>query len=357
MKGWREWMRQFLEVCAKLRKVRLLLCLFAAACALSAQNPEALLAEGVEQFHEGKYASALDRFTEALKLSPADARAIAYQQLTRAVLGDCAQTLNELVLQARRNPDPELRRQSGLYAVRCLSARGDFPEALPLLADLLNRNPNDADVLYEAAETFNRSYNISIVNLFQRDPSSYRVNQLSAEIMETQGRFGDAATQWKKAIEKNPNALRLHEQLGRAILRESQSPEALENARAAFEAELKLNPQDAVAELDLGKVFFSQQKLDEAAACLEKSLALRPTLAEALVALARVRSSQQKPDAAVKLLQKAIQISPGLEMAHTELIRIYREQGKTKDAQREQAEIERQKKAGTNEALDRLRAK
>jgi hypothetical protein len=44
-------------------------------------------------------------------------------------------------------------------------------------------------------------------------------------------------------------------------------------------------------------------------------------------------------------------------MAHTELVRIYREQGKTKDAQREQAEIERQKKAGTNEALDRLRAK
>lgn len=342
--------------CAKLRKVRLLFCLLAAATALWAQNAEALLSEGVEQFQKGKYAAALDTFSEVLKLSPADARAITYQQLTRAVLGDCVRPLNELVLQAKRNPDPELRRQAGIHAVRCLAARGDFPEALPLLADLLNRNPNDADVLYEAAETFNRAYNISILALFQRDPSSYRVNQLSAEILEAQGRFADAVTQWKKAIDKSPAALRLHEQLGRALLREA-AGDSLENARIAFEAELKLNPQSASAELELGKVLLSEEKADEAAARFENAIQLRPTFAEAMLALARVRSTQRKLEAAVKLLQQALQISPGLEPAHSELIRIYRELGKTKDAQREQAEMERQKKAATNEALDRLRVK
>jgi len=337
--------------------VRLLLCLFAAAAALSAQNAETLLTAGVEQFQNGKYAAALDTFTEVLKLSPADARAITYQQLTRAVLGDCARTINELVLQAKRNPAPELRRLAGIYAVRCLAERGDYPEALPLLAELLNRNPNDADVLYEAAETFNRAYSVSILELFQRDPSSYRVNQLSAEILESQRRFSDAEAQWSKAIEKNPTALGLHEQLGRTLLREGQSPEALESARAAFEAELKLNPQNAPAELELGRVLFNQQKLEEAAVCLEKSLQLRPLLADAMVVLARVKSAQQKPEPAIKLLQKALDIAPGLEAARTELIRIYREQGKTKDAQRQQAELEKQKKAGVNEALDRLRAK
>ena len=331
--------------------------MFAAAAALSAQNAETLLTAGVEQFQNGKYAAALDTFTEVLKVSPADARAITYQQLTRAILGDCARTINELVLQAKRNPDSELRRMAGIYSVRCLAARGDYPEALPLLADLLNRNPNDADVLYEAAETFNHAYNVSILELFRRDPSSYRVNQLSAEILDSQGRFSDAVAQWNKAIEKSPTALRLHEQLGRTLLRESQSPEALENARAAFEAELKLNPQDAQAELELGKLLFSQQKLSEAAACLEKSLQLRPLLADAMVVLARVKSGQQKPEPAIKLLQKALEIAPALESAHTELIRIYRELGKNKDAQRQQAELEKQKKAGTNEALERLRAK
>jgi tetratricopeptide (TPR) repeat protein len=337
--------------------VRHLLFLFAAG-ALLAQNAESLLTEGTEQFQKGNYTAALNTFTEVLKLSPADARAIAYQQLTRAMLGDCARTINDLMLQAKRNPDPNLRRLAGIQAVHCLAAQGDYPEALPLLADLLNRNPNDADVLYEAAEIFNRAYNVSIVQLFERDPSSYRVNQLSAEILENQGRFAEAVGQWNKAIEKSPTALRLHEQLGRALLREApQSPETLEHARTAFEAELKLNPQNALAELELGKIFFNQQKLDEAAASLEKSLQLRPLLAEAMVVLARVKNAQQKSEPAIKLLQRALQIAPGSEAAHTELIRIYRQLGKTKDAQREQAEMEKQKKAGANDALDRLRSK
>ena len=324
---------------------------------LLAQNPEGLLSEGIEQFQKGKYGAALETFTEVLNISPADARAIAYQQLTRAVLGDCAGTLNELVLQARRNPDPSLRRQSGIYAVRCLAARNDFPEALVLLADLLNRNPNDADVIYEAAETFNRAYNYSVYELFQRDPSSYRANQLSAQILETQGRFSEAVVQWKKAIEKQPAAFRLHEQLGRALLRESSAPEALENAKSAFETELNLNPQNALAHFELGQVLVSQQKSDDAVAHFEKSLQLRPGLTEAMVALARVRNAQKDPNAALKLLRRAIEVSPALDSAHTELIRTLMDMGKDKEAQREQTLWEKQKKAAVNEHLESLHAK
>jgi tetratricopeptide (TPR) repeat protein len=341
-------------------KVRLLFCLFTVAAVLTAQNAEALLSEGIENFDNGKYKAALEKFSEALKLSPADARAITYQQLTRAMLGDCVRPLNELVLQSKRNPDANLRRRAGIFAVRCLAARNDIAEALPLLGDLLERNPSDPEVLYEAAETFQRAYNVSMYQLFGRAPASYRVNQLSAQILERQGRFAEAVSEWKKAIEKSPTALQLHEQLGRDLVREASSPESLENARLAFEAELALNPDSALVELELGQVLFTQQKRDEAAACFEKSLQLRPSFAEALVALARVRNVQKQPEAAVKLLQKAIQIAPGLADARTDLIQTYRDLGRTKDAQREQTEWEKRKKAeavGTNDALDHLRAK
>ena len=50
-----------------------------------------------------------------------------------------------------------------------------------------------------------------------------------------------------KAIEKNPAALNLHYRLGRALLLQSHEPENLELARKEFEAELALNPGDAVA--------------------------------------------------------------------------------------------------------------
>src|SRR5579871_3074361 len=129
---------------------------FLAVLPLAGQNAEALLAEGLAHFQNGRYPAAIESFREVLKLSPADARAIGYLGVTRAMLGDCLHTVNELGLQARRNPDLALRRLAGLATVRCLSARNDFVGALPYLSDLLIQNPNDPDVIYESAQFFNR---------------------------------------------------------------------------------------------------------------------------------------------------------------------------------------------------------
>ena len=86
------------------------------------------------------------------------------------------------------------------------------------------------------------------------------MNQLSAEIFETQGKYTEAIAEYRKAIEKNPNALNLHFRLGRALLMESHGAAALEQARQEFEAELRLNPKDAAAEYQVGQILVAQQK-------------------------------------------------------------------------------------------------
>ena len=136
--------------------------------------------------------------------------------------------------------------------------------------------PNDPDVLYEAAKVYNKAWNEMVYEMFQRTPASYRVNQLSAEIFETQSRYAEAGAEYRKAIEKNPKAVNLHFRLGRAILLESHSPEALELARREFEAELGLNPSDAAAEYQVGQNSGGRTKARRCGASLREGCGIEP---------------------------------------------------------------------------------
>ena len=112
----------------------------------------------------------------------------------------------------------------------------DSRAAAETAARLQSLYPSDADVLYQLAKVHRLAWNDAVFQMFQKTPSSFRVNQLSAEIFETQGRYADAISEYRKAIEKNPAAINLHYRLGRALLLESHQPEALRDARKQFEA-------------------------------------------------------------------------------------------------------------------------
>ena len=320
-----------------------------------AQNAEQVLIKGVEEFHRGEYSAALDTLRHAVELSPADARAITFLALTRAATGDCAHALDELSLQFKRIADPAVRRLAGLASVQCLLARNDFQPAFPIVADLLADSPNDPDVLYEAAKVYNKAWNAMVYEMFQRTPASYRVNQLSAEIFETQGRYAEASAEYRKAIEKNPKAVNLHFRLGRTILLESHSPEALEAARRDFEAELALNPSDAAAEYQVGQILMAEQKLADAATHFGKAVELSPTFPEALVALGKLRASAKQYVDAIQLLKRAIKAAPAMEAAHYSLMMAYRDSGQTQEAAREKAELDKLQKPPEGEFTDFLK--
>ena len=84
-------------------------------------------------------------------------------------------------------------------------------------------------------------------------------------------------------------------------------------AREEFEAELALNPSDAVAEYEVGQILLAEQDPSGAAARFEKAAALDPNFAEALVAVANRRRSTAE---AVPLLERAVKLQPTSESAH-----------------------------------------
>jgi tetratricopeptide (TPR) repeat protein len=255
--------------------------------------------------------------------------------LKQAAAGQCGAARPALARQFASSTDLTLRRLSGIALVECDLSQGRIPEASSTLDQLGKDFPADADVLYETAKVHMKAWNDAVLQMYRQTPGSFRVNQLSGEIFETQGRYADAAAEYRKAIQKNPAALDLHFRLGRALLLESHDPANLREARKEFEAELALNASDAVAEYEIGQTYVAEQNSAEAGAHFEKAVSLDPRFAEALVALAKTKSDSKQYAAAIPLLESAVKLQPASESAHYGLMLAYRNAGRLQDAQRE----------------------
>ncbi len=314
--------------------MRVIKLLILAAAFLSAQSDP--LVDGLRQFDKGDYHAAESSLSKAGN----DPRARGFLALARAALGRCPDAVGELQLQFDKADDKELSRLAGLGLARCRAAIST-DAALPVLAQLRSRFPDDADVLYESARVYMRAWNEVVYAMFQKTPSSFRVNQMSAEVFETQSNYRQAIAEYQNAIAKSPRALNLHFRLGRALLMDSHEPRTLDQALKEFRSELELNPSDAAAEYQVGQVLVAQQKQQEARPHYEMALAFTPDFAEALIALARIDLSLRDYPGAIARLERAVQLRPASESAHYSLMLAYRNAGRLTDAKREQAELEK----------------
>ncbi len=320
-----------------------------AAASVQAQS----VLQGVELFEKGRYTEA-----EAALEGLADKRARAFAALARAATGRCSQAAEGLQAafdDFNEKTDPQVRRLAGLALARCRIAEKSFADALTFLNLLASEFPADGDVLYETARLHLKAWNGAVERMFDRAPASFRVNQLSAEIFEIRGQFSEAVAEYRRAVEKNPQAINLHYRLGRALLMESHAPEALQAARREFEAELRLNPNDAVAEYQIAQILEVEGKHEEARERLENAVRLDPGFPEALVALGRALSAQKNYPRAVELLERAVELAPQSESAHYNLMLAYRNAGREAEALEVKRRLDELQRPPEGEFTDFLR--
>jgi tetratricopeptide (TPR) repeat protein len=284
-----------------------------------------------------------------------DPRANAVLALTRASTGRCADAINDLRSSFETMQNGDLRRLTGLGLARCHIAGANFAGAFPVLHRLKELYPDDADVLYEMARLQMKAWNDVVREMFEKTPASFRVNQLSAEIFEIQAKYSEAIAEYRKAIEKSPQTLNLHYRLGRALLMESHERAVLDAARQEFEAEIALNPNDAVAHYQVAQILQAQQKPDEALARLERVIELDPNFAEAVIALGRVHLDANRTEQAIALLERAVKLVPQSESAHYALMIAYRNAGRRDDAQRQKQQLDELQKSPEGEFTDFLK--
>ena len=321
--------------------------LLAAVWARAQEDP---LRQGILEFNRGQYTAAL----ASLEKAADGPQRRTFLALTRAANGNCDIAQHELAEQFEKNTDTELRRLAGLALTQCRLAQGHYDDAFPVLARLKALYPSDADVLYQSARLHMKAWNDVLLEMFQKTPSSFRVNQISAEVFETQNRYAEAVSEYRKAIEKNPAALNLHFRLGRALLLQSHSPENLALARREFDTELALNSSDAVAEYEVGQILLAGQQPAAALQRFERAAALSPDFPEALEAVAKARMDAKRYADAITLLEKVVRLQPKHESAHYSLMMAYRNAGRIADAAREQAELEKLRQAPEGEFTEFL---
>jgi Tfp pilus assembly protein PilF len=319
------------------------------ALTLAAQSNPAT--QGIVEFNRGDYRAARRHLEQA----SSDPHARAFLAFTRAATGECDAAAPELERSFAAKNDAALRRLAGLALAQCRIAAKRFDAAGPVVAQLEKDFPADADVLYVSANFHMKAWNDAIYRIYQKAPSSYRVDQLSAEVFESQNKYPEAVAEYRKAIGKNPQAINLHYRLGRAILQQSHDPAMLEQARKEFEAELSLNPSDAVAEYQVAQILTAERKKTEAASHFERAAELRPDFPEALIAVARLRSDAKHYDDAVRLLERAVKLQPRAEIAHYNLMLAYRNAGRAADAQREKDELDKLQKPPEGEFTEFLK--
>ena len=307
---------------------------------------------GVVAFHGGRYADAV-RILTAVPVGPHQRVFLA---LSQSAIGGCEVASPVLAAAFGEESDKDLRRLAGLGLVQCLAAGGKSEDALAAANRLKAVFPDDADVLYQAARLHMRLWNEVMFQLFEKAPASFRVNQISAEVLETQGQHAEAAAEYRKAIAKNPAALNLHYRLGRALLLQSHAPENLELARQEFEAELTLNPNDAVAEYQIAQILQLQGKAEAAGIRFERAIELRPDdFPEAMLAVAKIRSGRKQFAEAIALLEKTVKLQPANEGAHYALMLAYRNAGRGDDAGREAGVLEKLRKPPEGEFTNFLK--
>jgi len=105
-----------------------------------------------------------------------------------------------------------------------------------------------------------------------------------------------------------------------------------DEAIAAFEEAIRLDPDYALAHYNLGRAYYLQGQMEQAAAAFEEAIQIDPEMAEAYTNLGAVYSVQGKTEEAIAACETAIQRDPNDDMAHYNLALAYADQGQLDEA-------------------------
>jgi tetratricopeptide (TPR) repeat protein len=275
---------------------------------------------------------------QATKSNAGSAVAEGQRGMSLAEAGHCAEALPLLKRAIRVAKDPETQKKIGLTGLHCAMTHGQSYEALPFLQSLIASFPNDPEVLYSATHAFSDLSLATSQTLAREAPFSYQVHLLNAEALELEGKWEEAAGEYRKILEINPMLPGVHARLGRALLASPQpSPEAVAQAKRNFEQELEINPNDASSEYVLGELERTGNDNGGAIRHYTRATQLDAGFAEAYLGLGMALVSDKRFADAVPPLEKYEKFAPDSPTGHYQLALAYAGAGRRDDANREAA--------------------
>jgi tetratricopeptide (TPR) repeat protein len=289
----------------------------------------------------------------APKSAPITAGGEAQRTVSLAETGHCTQALPLLKKLIRQATDKDLKKRIGLDGLHCAMTQNVPYESLDFLSVLSRDFPRDPEVLYAAIHAYSDLSLRASQDLANEAPFSFQVHELNAEALEIQGRWDEAAAEYRRILDINPMLPGIHARLGRALLSKPQpSPTEVDQARKSFEEELEIDPRNATAEFVLGQLAADAKDSATAIRHFSRATKLDTGFMEAYLGLGTALNSAKQFAEAIPPLETYEKMAPDSPTGHYQLAVAYAGAGRREDSNREAA-LQRQ----TSEALEAVKRK
>jgi len=250
--------------------------------------------------------------------------------------GRCDQALVILRKSAAQIADKALKRQVGFAGVRCAMSENRPDAAVEFLRFLNREFPHDPDVLFVAVHTYSDLSTWAAQELAATAPNSYQAHKLNAEALELQGKWDEAAKEYRLILQQNPRLPGIHFLLARLLLsKPDPSPTVAVDARRELLQEIEIDPANAGAEYVLGELARQESQWPDAIAHFTRATKLDAAFGDAYLGLGVSLISTKQFSEAVSPLETAAKLEPRNPAAHYNLGMAYNRSGRKQDAERE----------------------
>jgi tetratricopeptide (TPR) repeat protein len=156
-----------------------------------------------------------------------------------------------------------------------------------------------------------------------------------ADLTIRQNRTWKDQTTFDEYTLKHSNSLRIHANLANAYASKGQFQKAISEYKAALE----INPEEFQIYTNLGNIYLGTGRLNEAIDSYEKSLSLYPRDSYAHNNLGVAYERMDRPDKAIAEYQKAIGLNPNYADPHSNLADLYFDRGMYLESENEWKEV------------------
>lgn len=270
------------------------------------------------------------------KAPSADAKSSAERAVGLAQSGHCKEALPLLKQTTSHAADKDLKRSAGFAGVRC-AMMTDQPDAAEDFIRFLNHKfPRDPEVLYLSVHTYSDLSTRAAAELATTAPKSDQALELNAEAFESQGKWDDAAKQYRLILQQNPRMPGIHFRIGRLLLSKPNPPPTVaEEAKKEMQQELEIDPSNAGAEYVLGALAQQNQQWDEAIPHFSRAAKLDPSFGDAFLGLGACLGSVKRYSDAIPPLETAVKLQPDNPSPHYLLAIAYSRTGRKEDGDKQ----------------------
>jgi tetratricopeptide (TPR) repeat protein len=261
---------------------------------------------------------------------------VEHRGITLAHNGRCKEALPLLKKAGPHVTEKDLQHEGGVAEVGCAMALDQRDTAVEALRALSREFPQDPEVLYLTVHTYSDISSRTAEQLAKTAPNSVSAHQLLAESFEMQGKWDEAAKEYRAILQTSSQARGIHFRLGRLLLsKPDPGPGVVEEAKKEMQLEIELDANNAGAEYVLGEMARHDQQWDDAIAHFSRAAKLDSSFSDAYLGMGTSLLQLKRFPEAVAALETTVKLEPGNPDAHYNLAMAYSRSGRKQDADKE----------------------